>query len=178
MEVKKFNQEVLYCGEKIVKVKRRDIDFLKRAADKNERKRIRLCAHKNINDKQHEMLIVHRKAAYVRPHKHINKDESLHVIEGDAYLVFFTPRGKIKEVVRVSEYGNKNIFYCRISEGIYHNLIIISDWLIFHETTKGPFKRGDTVFAAWAPEETDIEARRQYMAKLFPDIIASSRRLL
>jgi len=170
MKVKMINQEVLYCDEKIVKVGYRDIEFFKRDANKNERKRLRLCTHKNVDDRQHEMLIVHKKGTYVRPHKHTNKPESLHVIEGDAYLIFFTPKGKIKGKLRVSDYRKGNIFYCRIPSGVYHNLIIVSDWIVFHETTTGPFKKADTVPAPWSPGEADIKARQEYMKKLSRDI--------
>ena len=80
MKYTKFNDEVLYSTENIVKVDALDINELKQKARLNHRKRIRLCAHKSVDENIHEMLIVHEKSCYVRPHKHINKVESFHII--------------------------------------------------------------------------------------------------
>lgn len=167
MKLKKFSEEVLYCDEKIVKVGYKDIELFKKVANNNERKRIRLCAHKNINDKQHEMFIIHKKGAYVRPHKHINKCESFHLIEGEMCVFLFTQEGRVEEIIRVSEYRNKNIFFCRIPEDVYHSVIIISDFVVFHETTPGPFKRKGSIFPLWAPEEGDSIAVKRFLNGLW-----------
>src|SRR4051812_15824469 len=82
MAIIKFNDEVLYSDDLIVQVERPEIEQLKKAALLNPRRRIRLCAHRNVDSTLHEMLIVHTANTYVRPHKHLNKIESFHVIEG------------------------------------------------------------------------------------------------
>jgi hypothetical protein len=38
--------------------------------------------------------------------------------------------------------------------------------LIIHETTNGPFQKGDAVFAEWAPAETEAAAAKAYMEAL------------
>jgi hypothetical protein len=48
-------------------------------------------------------------------------------------------------------------FYYRISEPIYHALLIRSPFLVFHEVTEGPFLREKTEFPEWAPEENSHE---------------------
>jgi hypothetical protein len=40
---------------------------------------------------------------------------------------------------------------------IWHTLIVRSEFLVFHETTNGPFNREDTIFPLWAPEEKEAE---------------------
>jgi len=57
MRIKQFNDEVLFVEDQIVKVGHRDIEILKERAQRNQRKRVRLCAHKDTNDRLHEMLI-------------------------------------------------------------------------------------------------------------------------
>lgn len=166
MRTKQFNKEVLFTDEQIVKVDRRDIEFLKERAGCNRRKRIRLCAHKHVKDTLHEMLIVHTRDTYVRPHKHLNKGESLYVIEGEAYAVMFDKAGKIVDVIQMGEYKSGRRFYYRISRPIYHALLITTDFFVFHETTSGPFNKSDTVFASWAPEENDTGNVAKFMKKL------------
>lgn len=166
MRVKQFNEEVLFAEDRIVKVERRDIEFFKERAGYNQRKRIRLCAHKDIDDKLHEMLIVLAKDAYVRPHKHLNKSESFHIIEGFVDVIVFDEVGNITEVVQMGDYSSRRRFYYRISDPYYHSLLIISNFLVFHETTNGPFRRSDTVFAPWAPEEDDSAAVKGFMVQL------------
>ena len=59
--------------------------------------------HKDIKDNLHEMIIILSKETYIRPHKHLNKAESLHVIEGSADVIFFNDYGKIINCVRLSK---------------------------------------------------------------------------
>lgn len=166
--MKQFNREVFFSGEQTVKVARKDMDFLVEKSLLNKRKRIRLCTHEGIEDSIHEMFIVHARDTYVRPHKHLNKRESLHLIEGFADAVFFDDKGNLTNVLRLGNYESGLIFYYRISNPSYHSLIIRSDIIIFHEVTNGPFNRADTVFADWAPDENDIKKedfmRRTMMA--------------
>ena len=95
------------------------------------------------------MLIVHTRECYVRPHFHIDKPESLHVIEGHADLIIFNQSGKITKVLNLSNNLNTGFVYYRIKENTIHMLIIKSDYFIFHEVTKGPFKRENTKFPSW-----------------------------
>ena len=166
MRVRKFNEEVLYGDEAVVKVSRADMESLKERAQLNPRKRVRLCAHKDIDDKVHEMLIVHTKDTYVRPHKHLTKSESFHVIEGSVNVVIFDEVGGIAEVIQMGDYSSGRRFYYRLSEACYHTLLISSDFLVFHETANGPFRRSDTIFASWAPDENDTAAQKQFMERL------------
>lgn len=166
MRTKEFNQEVLFADERIVKVGSKEIEFLKKKASYNIRQRMRLCTHRDIADRLHEMLIVHQKDTYVRPHKHQNKIESFHIIEGAVDVILFDDDGNIIEVIRMGDYSSGSHFYYRISDPYYHTLLIKSDVLVFHETTNGPFNRSDTIFAPWAPEESDLIATNEFMTRL------------
>ena len=166
MRVKELNQEVLVADDKIGKVKRQDIEIMKKRAVNNQRRRIRLCAHSNVDDTLHEMLIVLAKSTYIRPHKHLGKSESLHAIEGIVDVVVFDENGNITEVIQIGDYPSGRSFYYRMSAPYYHTLLIRSDFLVFHETTNGPFKRSDTIFAPWAPDESDTTAGKAFMEEL------------
>ena len=133
-------------------------------AARSPRKRYRLCAHQP-QDTIHEMLICLDAATYVRPHKHIGKTESLHVVQGFARLLFFTEDGRISEQVALGPFPSGQTFYYRIGEAVYHTLVIESETFVFHETTQGPFLREQTVAAPWAPDENQDE-RMAYLLEL------------
>jgi cupin fold WbuC family metalloprotein len=116
------------------------------------------------------MFIVHKKDTYIRPHKHLHKTESVYIIEGSADIVIFDDIGGIVEVIRMGDYSSGRKFYYRLAEPIYHTLLIASELLVFHEITNGPFRRSDTVFAPWAPEDCDIAGQSEFMRRLVHDI--------
>jgi cupin fold WbuC family metalloprotein len=166
LQTRQENEEVLYGEEPIIEITSNDIQWLKNKAGKNERKRIRLCAHRDIQDSVHEMLIIHTCDTYIRPHKHLGKSESFHIVEGMADVILFDDNGNVSYVLRMGKYETGMIFYYRISMPVYHTLLIRSDVLVFHETTSGPFNRADTIFAAWSPDEDDKEAYKAYISNL------------
>ena len=166
MRTRQFNDEVLFSDVPTAKFDSQDMDFLKAKAATNPRKRIRVCAHLDVEDTLHEMFIVHAKDTYVRPHKHLNKSESIHVIEGSLDMIIFDETGSVAEIVQLGDYSSGKQFYYRSSESLFHTLLISSEILVFHETTNGPFDRSDTVWAPWAPEYGDPESEKQWMEQL------------
>jgi len=166
MRMKANSKEVCVADEPIVSVGRPELEFLKGRVRDSERKRIRLCAHKDIQDKLHEMFVVYLGETYVRPNKHLQKDESLHILEGAADFIFFDEVGNITDVIPLGDYASGRRFYCRVPESAYHTLIMRSDVLVIHEATPGPFRKSDTIFAPWAPEEGDTIAVNKFIEKL------------
>ena len=163
MKATKFNEEVLFTADDVVKVDANDIEELKQKAKHNRRRRIRLCAHKKLDDSIHEMVIVHEKSCYIRPHKHINKTESFHIIEGSVVIILFDEDGQINKIIPMGDYASGRKFFYRLPPSHYHTLIIQSDVLVFHEITNGPFKLEDTIWASWAPNESDLDEVSRYM---------------
>ena len=174
MKTKLLNEEVFYAKEQTVKVGYQDIKFLKDHAYSNKRKRARLCSHRDLEDQIHEMFIIHTKNSYIRPHKHINKTESFHVIEGSVDVVIYNDDGSIMEIMAMGEYGTERIFFCRLSDPFFHTIRILSDYLVFHETTNGPFEKSNTLFAPWTPEESDKTGVKIFMNRLERSIEAWS----
>jgi len=163
---KQINSEVYVAENPIVQVDLEQMEVLKSQAATNPRHRVRLCAHKDGQDRLHEMLIVLTKDVYIRPHKHLGKTESFHVIEGTATVIFFDDGGGIQELIKIGDFASGKPFYFRNDDPRYHTQIITSDALVFHETTNGPFNRADTVFAPWSPEETDANAVQAFLENL------------
>lgn len=166
MNIKEINQEVFYAQEDIIKLSNKDIEFLKIKAAGNKRGRARLCTHLSVESSLHEMVIALDKKTYVRPHKHLGKSESFHIIEGNLKVVIFDDKGNVKEVINMDDYRSQDAFYYKLSKACFHTVIPLSNFVIFHETTNGPFKGGDTIYAEWAPLEDEGQAREAYLNKL------------
>jgi cupin fold WbuC family metalloprotein len=159
------NPEVYYSDDAIVTADDATIAELKRIAAGNPRLRSRLCTHPDPSSDLHEMLIVHHREAYVRPHKHFDKPESFHLIEGTAQVVIFEDDGRIRDVLEMAPYGRGALCYYRMPEQVFHSILITSEWLVFHETTAGPFDPSRTAFPDWAPDGGDAAEVQVYVTR-------------
>jgi cupin fold WbuC family metalloprotein len=160
------NTEVYYAVTPFATAGDEEIAFLKDRASKNPRKRCRLCLHASPEAAQHEMLIVHHRDCYVRPHRHERKSESLIVIEGEALAFTFDDRGGVAAAVRLGAPGGGERFSYFMPAGMWHGLAIRSEWLVFVEAAAGPFERTGTSFPDWAPDGSDARAAAAYVDAL------------
>jgi len=168
--LKKESAEVFISKKKYLALQKSDMNELLQAAESTSRKRMRLCSHRNTNESVHEMFIVHPRGAYVRPHKHIGKSESMFIIDGEVDYVIFDDAGKIKEVIKMGDYQSEKPFYHTMRTEQFHTLLIRSEHLVFLEITKGPFCRTDTIFADWSPLESDKEKVKEFIINIEKNI--------
>jgi len=111
---------------------------------------IRLNLHKSPYSPIHNMVIFHWKNTYVRPHKHISKSETCHLIEGEQLFITFDDNIGIKNKF----YMDKQNFFFKTDINQYHMNIPLSEYVIFHEIKTGPFeKMNDSIFM----ENTDFK---------------------
>ena len=161
------DEEVFHTGIENFELGRPDLDELKAFAGRNSRNRSRFCLHRSVNDRVHEMIIAHPKGAYVRPHKHVGKAESMLILEGEADYFLFDESGSVESVVEMSALGMGKPFYKKTAPFEYHSFLIRSEWLIFLEVTTGPFNKIETVFPSWAPQDEEVQQVDQYMKNRF-----------
>ncbi|MFY7962546.1 MAG: WbuC family cupin fold metalloprotein [Elsteraceae bacterium] len=159
------SDEVFYAPAAISVLDLSMIDFLKRRSRANRRLRARICVHPSAQDGLHEMLIAHHRDVYVRPHWHIGKSESLHVVEGSARARLFDHDGALTQTIELGPLHSGKTYFYRIAERACHSLVIDSEWLLFHEVTSGPFNPAATIFPDWAPREDDLPGRALYDAR-------------
>jgi len=126
--------------------------LLKQKADASPLKRARICLHKGADEPIHEMLIVLARGVYIRPHRHLNKTESFHLLEGRATVVFFDDKGDVTQSHELARSAGSSFIY-RIDQPVFHTQIVHSKYLVFYEVTRGPWLPNDTEYASWAPEE-------------------------
>ncbi|WP_444607665.1 WbuC family cupin fold metalloprotein [Bosea sp. (in: a-proteobacteria)] len=161
-----ISPEVLYSDGGFLAVDGSIVEILKQRAAMAPRRRCRLCFHADSSDAQQEMLIVMHRDSYVQPHCHIGKVETLSIIEGTADALLFSADGALTGTVPMSPAAQGGAFFYRMPEGQYHSLRFRSEWLVFLETTIGPFDRSTTRTGSWSPPETEPAAGHAFLAAL------------
>ena len=164
--LKKFIREsdnVLYTGNSLTTISTVDVDQITEIARKSDRRRARICTHRNKTDSLHNMMIALCNDTYVRPHKHIKKPETFHVVKGRMKIVIFEDYGRVKDVIKLGNYLSKTGFFYRLDGDEYHTVIPLSEFVVFHESTTGPFRRENTLYAEWSPEESDKVGCKHFM---------------
>jgi len=158
--------EVFYSDGAFLAVSHRDVDFLKSAALASPRKRARLCFHSSPEEAQQEMLIVMHRDSYVCPHRHFKKVETLAIVEGSCDALLFDTSGTLLERLAMTSPGYGGAFFYRMPPGHFHSLLFRSEWVVFVETTIGPFTLKASESAPWAPPESDPTAGTAFLASV------------
>lgn len=148
-------QEAYHVNSDLVTLSNLDVNGLKEKVYHCPNKRIRICTHQNTDDLLHEMIIVATKESYIRPHKHLENTISYHMIEGELDIVIFDDHGEIIEIIPMGDFKSGKNFYYRLSKTMFYAPVLKTDLAVFHETIRGPYKKENTVWAAWSPESDD-----------------------
>jgi cupin fold WbuC family metalloprotein len=167
-KLREISPEVLYSDGGFLAVGEDTLQLLKNKASRSPRRRCRLCFHASSDDLQQEMLIVMHQSSYVRPHRHLKRAETLAIVEGQCETVLFDLDGRVTDRFPMSPAAEGGRFFYKMPPCIFHTLIFRSEWLVFIETTIGPFDVTSSEAAAWAPPETDSAAGHAYLAGLAP----------
>lgn len=155
--------EVFYSDGQFRSISMHDVDFLKSIALKTPRKRARICFHSSPEDAQQEMLIVMHRESYVCPHKHMNKVETLTIIEGECVALLFDEVGQVRKNIRMTAPSKGGAFFYRMPPGQFHSLQFTSKWVVFLETTIGPFSTTASQKASWAPDESEQVKGQEFL---------------
>lgn len=148
-------QGIFRSGIHPATIGRDSIDFLKSRLPSSPLGRVRFCAHASDSDALHEMVIAMGRNTYIRPHRHLTKTESYHLVEGEMDVILFDDRGEIRQVVAMGSADTGRIVFYRLSISAFHSMIIRTPTVVFQETTNGPFRKEETLFAPWAPMDED-----------------------
>jgi cupin fold WbuC family metalloprotein len=158
--------EAYDATDPVVHLGQEELDFLSQAINLSPRRRSRICTHRSVQELLHEMFVIYSNATYVRANKHLGKDESVFVIRGEADFLFFDDRGTLIEVVAMGDAASGKAYYCRVPQGVFHTIIMRSAETVLFEGTPGPFNPADTLYADWAPPESDPPAIAKYVGVL------------
>ena len=153
---------VIKLNEDITTLGREDFQRLENVASAHPSNRARFCLHHSDNDLVQQMIICLAKDSYVRPHRHINKAESFHIIKGEILVVVFNEDGSITKKIIMSASDELSCKVYRLAPGLWHTVIPLSSAAIFHEVTSGPFLKEESEFSKWSPEINDFEAIKNF----------------
>ena len=154
---------IFFDPSPIISIQYNDIKLLKTKALESPLKRARICLHFNNTDTIQEMLIAFCKNSYIRPHRHIDKTESFHIIEGKGVVFFFDDDGNVIKYIYID---NSNTFIYKLSEPLWHTVIPITEFLVIHEVTTGPFIKDESTYAVWAPKDDEYHEIQLFTEKL------------
>ena len=108
------------------------------------------------------MVILERRGKYYRPHKHLEKGEAFHVIEGRFGIFTFDEGGAIQEAC-ILQSGD----ILRVGPDMYHAVMPLTDIVIYHENKPGPFLGSkDSIYPDWAPDGGNAAETDAYCAAL------------
>lgn len=149
MHLIRVSEEAFFTTDKPAVVGPDEIAQLKALVNSTARKRIRICTHPNVSDRHHEMFIAYTRDTNMKPNKHLAKDETVTVLEGEGDLIFYNDTGDVLQIIPLGPYGSGRAFYARIPADTWHAIVASSDILVMHEATPGPYIREHTVWAGW-----------------------------
>lgn len=155
-----------FPGQSIIEITPLLLAQVKKMAVHEPLRRARLCLHNEPGDRLHEMIIAFCRDSYVRPHRHINKSESFHVVEGELDVVFFDDTGQVTRRVAMGTVGSDRVFVYRLACNLWHTIVFRTNVVVVHETTNGPFSPEESQIAPWSPDPADREAVAKFMNKL------------
>jgi cupin fold WbuC family metalloprotein len=141
-----------------------EIEVVKRRSLEVPRRRARICAHPSPDALLHEMLIALRPGGYVRPHRHRDKSETFHVVDGEAELVLFDDDGTVEQRIALG-LGPRQVRIHRLNAPRFHTVRVTTECFVVHEIALGPFRPESTELAPWAPHETDLEGIATFLAR-------------
>jgi cupin fold WbuC family metalloprotein len=158
-----------FCRSGPVKVDSGLITQLKSEANRLGDNDVRLCLHFNPDANFHDMIILQHARNYYRPHKHLPKGVTFHIIEGSLAVFVFNEDGQVFGFT-VLKFRDSYVY--RVEADTYYAAIPLSDVVIYHESKPGPFLReNDSLFPPWAPDgsqEDEVNTYKNNLLDLLP----------
>lgn len=153
-----------FCLKSPVRVDKELLEQLKGIAVGLEGRNLRLCLHDSPGATFHEMIILEKRDKYYRPHKHLAKGESYHLIEGSLAAFVFDTRGGVVDACLLEAQGT---FLYRVGANMFHSVMPLTDLVVYHESKPGPFEgESDSIYPDWAPDGSDGEEVARYRERL------------
>ena len=137
-------------------INRELIGELKKVSEQRGKHNARLCLHSNPEAVLHDMLILEYQDKTCRkPHKHPQKVEIMHMLEGEMMSFVFDDHGKLVERTLL---GSENFIYI-MPKGVDHFYMPVTASVLYREVKPGPFVRKEDIIY-WG--EGHIKSLKEY----------------
>lgn len=134
---------IFFDNAPVITLSSQDMETLKEKAQTAPLRRARYCLHHTEDDPVQEMVIAFCADSEVPVHRHMNKSESFHVISGELEIIFHDDEGKETRRILMGEPKSGLPFVYRLAAPMWHTVRPLSDFVVIHEVTTGPFVQGD-----------------------------------
>lgn len=148
----KLNDNVLLSSNQFPIVNRVILNALRLLASDSPLRRSRLCLHPNSSDLLQEMIIHLAPGCDIDISYHLNKDESLVVLEGSGKYDFYMNTKDVVASIGLAPFSKLNssqfdACFARINRFIAHKIYPSADQgITVYEATSGPFVKSDTQY--------------------------------
>lgn len=157
------SNQALFNVDSILAVDEEMITLLKERALTAPHRRYRLCLHTSVDEVVQEMIVVHCRGNYSRPHAHPFASSML-ILEGALSMYFFDDAGQVVRTVEMGPRGSGKPYALRIGPREWHMPVCRTPQLVFYETMPGPFDRDAVnLWSPWSPPEEDQAAVAAYL---------------
>jgi len=161
------SNQALFNTDDVLVVDQAMVNYLKRRALDAPTRRFRLCLHQSADELVQEMIVVHCRENYSRPHHHPETASSMMILEGELTVFLFDDRGEVTRRLELGARDTGKPFTLRLAPKVWHMPVCRSPQLVFYETMTGPFRRDAiNAWAPWSPAEDDADGIADYLARL------------
>ena len=149
----------------MIKLDAQLLDELTAKAKQSLRLRMNYNFHPELSDPVQRLLNALEPWTYIRPHKHVTKEESFVLLRGTVLAVVFNDDGSIRDhFVLNSAAGNLGVEF---EENAFHMLTSLESGSVVYEIKEGPFvPHTEASSAPWAPREGTPESR-DFLTEIF-----------
>lgn len=158
--------QALFNRASLLSVDGTRIAELKTRALTSPTRRFRLCLHATPEDAVQEMIVVHCRDNYSRPHTH-PVAVSILLLEGALDILLFDDEGNVAERIELRPFGQDRPFVAHLKPGRWYMPVCRSPQAVFYEAKAGPFCPDETNrWAPWSPAEDDPAGIANYRRTL------------
>ena len=144
------------------------IDKVVEQARSSPRLRMNYNFHPEHSDPVQRMLNVLEPWTYIRPHKHIAKEECFVLLRGKALAITFNDDGSISDHTILSQ--EAGVLGIEFDENTYHMVTSLETGTAVYELKEGPYEpHSEGNSAPWAPKEGTAEVKG-FLTNVFEQI--------
>ncbi len=141
------------------------LDDVTAQAKANARLRMNYNLHHSLEAGVQRMLNALEPGTYLRPHRHLGKEETYLVLRGSLVAFFYDDEGHVTGKVFLSPSEGK--YGLEIPAGVWHSILVLQSGTVIFEVKQGPYRPlvAEEV-ASWSPEPADANGVAVFMEHL------------